>query len=68
MRRVATHLTALFVGAILLSGCANEGPTGEEFQEQLRRGVSGEGRLGTIDRSDDPYVKDREPAQLPPTP
>ena len=42
-------------------GCATEGPTGDELQEQFRRGVSGEGQVTPdIDRTGDPYVKPRE--------
>lgn len=54
---------AAAVPLAFLCSCANEGPTGEEVQEQFRRGLSGEGRLGPIDRSDDPYVREREPLQ-----
>lgn len=52
-----------FASACLLNflGCANEGPTGQELQDQLGRGIRGEGQLTTdIDRTGDPYVKPRE--------
>ena len=56
----------VFAGALCLTDCANEGPTGEELQEQLRKGVTGEGRLSEdLDRTGDPYVKPREGAPLP---
>lgn len=55
--------SAVMLGAI---GCANEGPTGPELQDQLARGVRGEGQLTPdIDRSDDPYVKPREGRPFP---
>ena len=56
-------LFALLASASLLCllGCANEGPTSGELQEQLRKGVSGEGQLTEdVDRAGDPYVKPRE--------
>ena len=60
------RLSILFAATLLLGGCAGEGgPSAEEVQAQLERGVRGEGRLGTIDRTDDPYVKDREGTRLP---
>jgi hypothetical protein len=63
MKRVFVPLA--FAGALCLAGCANEGPTGEELQEQLRKGVTGEGRLSEdMDRTGDPYVKPREGASL----
>jgi hypothetical protein len=56
-------VSAWFIFAV---GCATEGPTAEELQEQVRRGVSGEGRVTPeIDRTNDPYVKPRE-APFPP--
>lgn len=51
---------------LCLVGCANEGPTAEEFQEQLARGVRGEGQLEPeIDRTNDPYVRPRDPTPPP---
>lgn len=48
-------------GTISIAGCANEGPTGDELQDQVGRGLRGEGTVSPdIDRSDDPYVKPRE--------
>ncbi len=47
-------------------GCANEGPTGPELQDQFGRGIRGEGQLSAdIDRTGDPYVKPREGAPPP---
>ena len=57
------RLSALLLAASLFCfvGCADEGPTSAELQEQLRKGVTGEGQLSEgVDRSDDPYVKPRE--------
>lgn len=52
--------SVLMLGMI---GCANEGPTAGELQEQVSRGVRGEGSLAPeIDRTNDPYVKSREGA------
>ena len=49
-----------------LAGCANEGPTGQEVQEQLARGVRGEGQItADMDRTGDPYVKPREGRSVP---
>ena len=48
-------------GALSFAGCANEGPTAEELQEQFRRGASGQGTvMPDIDRTGDPYVRPRE--------
>jgi hypothetical protein len=52
-----------FAAALCLVGCANEGPTGEELQEQMSRGMRGEGQVTPeIDRTNDPYVRPREGA------
>ena len=60
-------LSALASAALLgFGGCAAEGPTGEELQEQVGRGLRGEGRLSPeIDRTGDPYVRPREGAPPP---
>ncbi len=48
-------------GTLCFAGCANEGPTAEELQEQVRRGATGQGQvMPDIDRTGDPYVKPRE--------
>ncbi len=59
---------ALLAAGLILGSCANEGPTPEEVGDQLQRGFTGEGRLGPIDRSDDPFVDDRDSARPLPTP
>ena len=53
-------------GLLCIGGCAIEGPTGQEVQEQLGRGVRGEGQLSSdVDRTGDPYVRPREGAPPP---
>ncbi|MEP6810807.1 MAG: hypothetical protein ABI992_11230 [Chthoniobacterales bacterium] len=55
-----------FASALGLSSCAEEGPTSQELQDRLGRGIRGEGQLTSdIDRTDDPYVKPRGGAGLP---
>jgi hypothetical protein len=59
-------LAGSVAGALSLLGCATEGPTAEELQEQVRRGATGQGEvMPEIDRTGDPYVKPREPAPPP---
>jgi hypothetical protein len=60
---VIRHLLALSL-LLMFAGCATEGPTADELGEQLRRGAAGEGQLGPIDRSNDPYVRPREGAPV----
>ncbi len=45
--------------AILLGSCADplEKPPAQEASEKFQRGIRGEGTLGPMDRTDDPYVK-----------
>ncbi len=54
-------LSAAFciASAILLGGCADpiEKPPAQEAGKKFSRGIRGEGTLGPMDRSDDPYVK-----------
>ena len=62
------RLLSAFASAAMLCfvGCANEGPTAAELQEQVGRGLRGEGQLSTdIDRTGDPYVRPREGAPAP---
>lgn len=62
--RVKRLVTALALVAICCAaGCAGDGPTSEELQDQVGRGLRGEGQLSSdIDRTGDPYVKPREGA------
>jgi hypothetical protein len=54
-------LSAAFciASAILLGACADpiEKPPAQEAGEKFQRGIRGEGTLGPVDRTDDPYVK-----------
>jgi len=45
--------------AIMLGGCADplEKPPAQEAGEKFSRGIRGEGTLGPMDHTDDPYVK-----------
>jgi hypothetical protein len=61
MKPVLVALASAFLLGFL--GCANEGPTGAELQDQFGRGIRGEGQVSSdIDRTGDPYVKPREGA------
>ena len=54
-------LLAVSAAALSFAGCANEGPTAEELQDQVRRGATGQGTvMPEIDRTGDPYVRSRE--------
>jgi hypothetical protein len=54
----------ILAGAFALAGCADEleQPTTQEVGQHFRRGVRGEGNLGPLDRSDDPFVRPNEPS------
>jgi hypothetical protein len=62
-------LVAVFAlaSAVLLGGCADEREqmTGQELGQKFQRGISGEGRIGPEDRSDDPYVRQQVPQTHP---
>ena len=61
MKPVLVALASAFLLGFV--GCANEGPTGPELQDQFGRGIRGEGQVSPdIDRTGDPYVKPREGA------
>jgi hypothetical protein len=49
--------------AILLAGCADplEKPVMQEAGEKFQRGITGNGTLGPMDRSDDPTIKETHP-------
>jgi hypothetical protein len=49
--------------AFLLGGCADplEKPIVQEAQEKFQRGITGNGTLGPMDRSDDPNIKETHP-------
>jgi len=49
--------------ALFLGSCADplEQPTVQEVPEKLQRGITCQGTLGPIDRSDDPTIKETHP-------
>ena len=49
--------------ALLCGGCADplEKATVEEVPAKFQRGITGNGTLGPIDRSDDPNIKETHP-------
>jgi hypothetical protein len=49
--------------AVLIGGCADplEKPLADEAAEKFKRGIRGEGTLGPIDRSNEPYIKETHP-------
>ena len=53
----------LIASAILIAGCADplEKPIMQEVPEKFQRGITGQGTLGPIDRSDDQYIKETHP-------
>jgi len=59
----AFSIAFFLAGLILLGGCADpiERPMANEAQEKFQRGITGNGTLGPIDRSDDPYIKGNHP-------
>jgi hypothetical protein len=55
----AFSIAFCIASAILAGGCADplEKPLAEEAAEKFKRGIRGEGQLGPINRSDDPYIR-----------
>jgi hypothetical protein len=53
----------LMSAAFLFGGCADplEQGTVEEVPAKLQRGITGNGTLGPIDRSDDPNIRETHP-------
>jgi hypothetical protein len=49
--------------AVMFTGCADplEQPMVQEVPEKFQRGITGNGRLGPIDRTDDPYIRETHP-------
>jgi len=49
--------------ALLLGGCADplEQGTVQEVPEKFQRGITGNGTLGPMDRSDDPNMREMHP-------
>jgi len=56
-------IVLLVSAAILLGGCADplEKGTVEEVPAKFQRGITGNGTLGPIDRSDDPNIRETHP-------
>jgi hypothetical protein len=63
----ALSVAFCIASAILAAGCADplEKPLGQEAGEKFKRGITGGGTLGPIDRSNDPAAlpHERDPHQ-----
>jgi hypothetical protein len=62
--RLKAFAIAFFsAAALFLGSCADplEQATVEEVPAKLQRGITGNGTLGPIDRSDDPTIKETHP-------
>jgi hypothetical protein len=59
----AFSIAFFIASAILIAGCADplEKPLGQEAQEKFQRGITGNGTLGPVDRSDDTTIKETHP-------
>jgi hypothetical protein len=59
----AFSIAFFFASVILIAGCADplEKPMVQEAQEKFQRGVTGNGTIGPVDRSDDPTIKEMHP-------
>jgi hypothetical protein len=59
----AFSIAFCIASAILIGGCADpiEKPMTQEAQEKFQRGITGQGTLGPMDRTDDPYIKGNHP-------
>jgi hypothetical protein len=59
----AFFIAFVLVSAVLFGGCADpiEKPITQEAQEKFQRGITGQGQLGPMDRTDDPYIKGNYP-------
>jgi hypothetical protein len=62
-RLKAFSIAFLIANAILLAGCADplEKPVMQEAGEKFQRGITGNGTLGPMDRTDDPTIKQMHP-------
>ena len=55
---------AFFIAStIFIAGCADplEKPVVQEVPEKFQRGITGQGTLGPMDRTDDQYIKQTHP-------
>jgi hypothetical protein len=59
----ALSILFLIGSAILIAGCADplEKPVMQEVPQKFQRGVTGNGTLGPMDRSNDPTMKEMHP-------
>ncbi|MCA1658551.1 MAG: hypothetical protein LC627_04550 [Verrucomicrobiaceae bacterium] len=62
-RLKAFSIAFCLAAAVLAGGCADpiEKPLGDEAAEKFKRGITGQGTLGPMDRTDDPYIKQTHP-------
>lgn len=62
-RLKAFSIAFLIANAILLAGCADplEKPLIQEVPQKFQRGITGNGTLGPMDRTDDPDIKQMHP-------
>ena len=62
-RLKAFSIAFCIASAILLGSCADplEKPVMQEVPEKFQRGITGNGTLGPMDRTDDPYIKQTQP-------
>jgi hypothetical protein len=62
-RLKAFSIAFLIANAILLAGCADplEKPMMQEAGEKFQRGITGNGTLGPMDRTDDPSMNQIHP-------
>jgi hypothetical protein len=59
----AFSIAFCIASALLIGGCADplEKPIGDEAAEKFKRGITGGGQLGPMDRTDDPYIRGNYP-------
>jgi hypothetical protein len=59
----AFSIAFFIASAILIAGCADplEKPVVQEVPEKFQRGITGQGTLGPMDRTDDQYIKQTHP-------
>jgi hypothetical protein len=62
-RLKAFSIAFSIASAILIGGCTDplEKPVVEEVPQKLQRGITGNGTLGPMDRTDDQYIKQTHP-------
>jgi hypothetical protein len=59
----AFSIAFFIASAILIGGCADplEKPVVGEVPQKFQRGITGNGTLGPMDRTDDQYIKQTHP-------